>query len=133
MNPPPTESHGLIVTRIEALGFRSLRYVSQRLGSFHVLVGPNAEVALPLDAINADSVREKSIRHGHPSTLHAPIGVAQANVRAALPHLLETQASQNRDDFTVFEHRHGRPSTHGHAPARQLDKHNRARRPGCSA
>ena len=42
MNPPHTESHGLTVTRIEALGFRSLRYVSQRLGPFHVLVGPNA-------------------------------------------------------------------------------------------
>ncbi len=28
------------------------------------------EVALPLDAINVASVREKSIRHGHPSTLH---------------------------------------------------------------
>lgn len=28
------------------------------------------EVALPLDAINAASGREKSIRHGHPSTLH---------------------------------------------------------------
>ena len=42
MAPPQTESHGLIVTRIEALGFRSLRYVSQRLGPFHVLVGPNA-------------------------------------------------------------------------------------------
>jgi putative DNA methylase len=28
------------------------------------------EVALPLDAINKTSVREKSIRHGHPSTLH---------------------------------------------------------------
>ena len=28
------------------------------------------EVALPLDAINAASVREKSIRRGHPSTLH---------------------------------------------------------------
>ena len=26
----------MIVTRIEALGFRSLRYVSQRLGPFHV-------------------------------------------------------------------------------------------------
>ena len=32
----------MIVTRIEALGFRCLRYVSQRLGPFHVLVGPNA-------------------------------------------------------------------------------------------
>lgn len=28
------------------------------------------EVAIPLEAINAASVREKSIRHGHPSTLH---------------------------------------------------------------
>lgn len=28
------------------------------------------EVALPLEAINTESAREKSIRHGHPSTLH---------------------------------------------------------------
>ena len=28
------------------------------------------EVALPLDAINKEAAREKSIRHGHPSTLH---------------------------------------------------------------
>ena len=28
------------------------------------------EVAMPLEAINAASAREKSIRHGHPSTLH---------------------------------------------------------------
>ena len=28
------------------------------------------EIDLPLDAINAESAREKSIRHGHPSTLH---------------------------------------------------------------
>ncbi len=28
------------------------------------------EAALPLDGINAASVREKSIRHGHSSTLH---------------------------------------------------------------
>jgi hypothetical protein len=28
------------------------------------------EVALPLEAINAEMAREKSIRHGHPSTLH---------------------------------------------------------------
>lgn len=28
------------------------------------------EVALPLDDINAEAAREKSIRHGHPSTLH---------------------------------------------------------------
>jgi putative DNA methylase len=28
------------------------------------------EVALPLDVINKEAAREKSIRHGHPSTLH---------------------------------------------------------------
>ncbi len=33
---------GGIATRVEALGYRSLRYVAQDLGPFHVLVGPNA-------------------------------------------------------------------------------------------
>ena len=28
------------------------------------------EVSLPLEAINKQAAREKSIRHGHPSTLH---------------------------------------------------------------
>ncbi len=28
------------------------------------------EVALPLEAIDKAAAREKSIRHGHPSTLH---------------------------------------------------------------
>ena len=28
------------------------------------------EVALPLDAINRESAREKNIRHGHPSNIH---------------------------------------------------------------
>jgi adenine-specific DNA methylase len=28
------------------------------------------EVSIPLDVINVESAREKSIRHGHPSTLH---------------------------------------------------------------
>ena len=41
------------------------------------------EVALPLDAINTASSREKSIRHGHPSTLHLwwarrPLAAARA-------------------------------------------------------
>ena len=47
------------------------------------------EVALPLDAINAASVREKSIRHGHPSTLHLwwarrPLAAARAVIWASL-------------------------------------------------
>jgi putative DNA methylase len=41
------------------------------------------ETALPLDAINTACVREKSIRHGHPSTLHLwwarrPLAAARA-------------------------------------------------------
>ncbi len=31
-----------MITRVQALGFRCLRYVDQPMGSFHVLVGPNA-------------------------------------------------------------------------------------------
>jgi putative DNA methylase len=47
------------------------------------------EVALPLDDINAAAVREKSIRHGHPSTLHLwwarrPLAVARAVLFAQL-------------------------------------------------
>lgn len=49
------------------------------------------EVALPLDAINAASAREKSIRHGHPSTLHLwwarrPLAAARAVIFSQLIH-----------------------------------------------
>jgi adenine-specific DNA methylase len=45
------------------------------------------EVALPLDAINKAAAREKSIRHGHPSTLHLwwarrPLAAARASLLA---------------------------------------------------
>ena len=47
------------------------------------------EVALPLDAINMASAREKSIRHGHPSTLHLwwarrPLAAARAVIFAQM-------------------------------------------------
>jgi len=47
------------------------------------------EVALPLEAINAESAREKSIRHGHPSTLHLwwarrPLAAARAVIFSSL-------------------------------------------------
>ena len=47
------------------------------------------EVALPLDAINKASAREKSIRHGHPSTLHLwwarrPLAAARAVIFAQM-------------------------------------------------
>lgn len=47
------------------------------------------EVAIPLEAINKESAREKSIRHGHPSTLHLwwsrkPLATARAILFAQL-------------------------------------------------
>ena len=47
------------------------------------------EVALPLDAVNKASAREKSIRHGHPSTLHLwwarrPLAAARAVIFAQM-------------------------------------------------
>lgn len=47
------------------------------------------EVALPLDAINEAAAREKSIRHGHPSTLHLwwarrPLAAARAVIFAQM-------------------------------------------------
>ncbi|WP_405805605.1 DUF1156 domain-containing protein [Streptomyces sp. NBC_00210] len=47
------------------------------------------EVSLPLEAINRESAREKSIRHGHPSTLHLwwarrPLAAARAMLFAQL-------------------------------------------------
>jgi putative DNA methylase len=58
------------------------------------------EVALPLDAINAQSAREKSIRHGHPSTLHLwwarrPLATA----RAVLFAQLVDDPSSREDEF----------------------------------
>ena len=47
------------------------------------------ETALPLDKINEASAREKSIRHGHPSTLHLwwarrPLATARAVIFASI-------------------------------------------------
>jgi len=77
------------------------------------------EVALPLDAINAAGAREKSIRHGHPSTLHLwwarrPLATARAVLFAqmvddpsAWPELFPTEAAQQRERerlFRIIEH-----------------------------
>jgi len=72
------------------------------------------EVALPLDAINAASAREKSIRHGHPSTLHLwwarrPLAAARAVIFAQLvddpsswPELFPTEAAQEAERQRLF-------------------------------
>ncbi|RJK99087.1 DUF1156 domain-containing protein [Paracoccus aestuarii] len=62
------------------------------------------EVAIPLEAINAASAREKSIRHGHPSTLHLwwarrPL----AACRAVLFAQLVDDPSSHPDQFPTAE------------------------------
>ena len=55
------------------------------------------EVALPLEAINVASAREKSIRHGHPSTLHLWWARMAAAALAAAAAAAETaRAAQDR-------------------------------------
>ena len=72
------------------------------------------EVALPLDAINKASAREKSIRHGHPSTLHLwwarrPLAAARAVIfsqmvddPSANPDLFPTEAAQEKERQRLF-------------------------------
>ncbi|HEY4036949.1 MAG TPA: DUF1156 domain-containing protein [Ktedonobacteraceae bacterium] len=72
------------------------------------------EVALPLDAINAASSKEKSIRHGHPSTLHLwwarrPLAACRAVLFASLvddpsehPELFPTEKEQEAERERLF-------------------------------
>lgn len=72
------------------------------------------EVALPLDAINAESAREKSIRHGHPSTLHLwwarrPLAACRAVLFAqlvddpsSLPEQFPTEEAQDAERERLF-------------------------------
>jgi putative DNA methylase len=73
------------------------------------------EVALPLDAINRASAREKSIRHGHPSTLHLwwarrPLATARAVIFAQMvddpsshPDIFRTEQSQDKERQRLFK------------------------------
>ena len=72
------------------------------------------EVALPLEAINVASAREKSIRHGHPSTLHLwwarrPLAAARAVIFAqmvddpsAWPERFPTEDAQDAERQRLF-------------------------------
>jgi len=72
------------------------------------------EVALPLEAINAAAVREKSIRHGHPSTLHLwwarrPLAACRAVIFASLvddpsarPEEFPSETEQERERERLF-------------------------------
>lgn len=62
------------------------------------------EVALPLEAINAESAREKSIRHGHPSTLHLWWSrKPTATARAVIWSSLVDDPSNHPEQFPTLE------------------------------
>jgi putative DNA methylase len=73
------------------------------------------EVALPLEAINVASAREKSIRHGHPSTLHLwwarrPLAAARAVIFAQMvddpsanPDLFPSEKTQQKERARLFK------------------------------
>ncbi len=70
------------------------------------------EVALPLKAINEASAREKSIRHGHPSTLHLwwarrPLAACRAVLFASLVDDPDSDPVYRKADGTVDEDRAG--------------------------
>ncbi len=72
------------------------------------------EVALPLEAINTASAREKAIRHGHPSNLHRwwarrPLSAARAVIFAQMvddpsshPELFSTEEAQEKERQRLF-------------------------------
>src|SRR4051812_15150315 len=64
------------------------------------------EVALPLEAINAALAREKSIRHGHPSTLHLwwarrPLAACRTVLFASLVDDPDSDPAYRRPDGSV--------------------------------
>ncbi len=73
------------------------------------------EVALPLEAINKEAAREKSIRHGHPSTLHLwwarrPLAACRAVLFASLvddpsshPDQFPTEEAQEKERRRLFD------------------------------
>ena len=70
------------------------------------------EVGLPLVAINAESAREKSIRHGHPSTLHLwwarrPLAACRAVLFASLVDDPDSDPQYRKGDGSVDEDRAG--------------------------
>ncbi|MBW7874862.1 MAG: DUF1156 domain-containing protein [Candidatus Cloacimonetes bacterium] len=101
------------------------------------------EVALPLEVINQQSAREKSIRHGHPSTLHLwwsrkPLATARSVLFAQLvddpsahPETFPTEVEQEKErkrlfkimeKLSVWEHVQGASSPELNAAIKEIQK-----------
>src|SRR5947209_4791537 len=89
-------------------------YILERLEEMSEYRKKLIEVALPLEAINKESAREKSIRHGHPSTLHLwwarrPLAACRAVLFAqmvddpsSLPEEFPTEDAQEAERQRLF-------------------------------
>ncbi len=78
-NPPPERRRDLLIEPRRSATTMPTTRTRKKL----------IEVSLPLEAINRESAREKSIRHGHPSTLHLwwarrPLAACRAVLFASL-------------------------------------------------
>ncbi len=76
------------------------------------------EVALPLEAINKACSREKSIRHGHPSTLHLwwarrPLAAARSVIFAQMVD----DPSAHPELFPTHKRHQGAGASPGRVPA----------------
>ncbi len=98
------DSYGSSAQEIDGIGRKRISQVKKLI-----------EVALPLEAINKASAREKSIRHGHPSTLHLwwarrPLAAARAVIFAQMvddpsahPDIFKTEKAQEKERQRLFK------------------------------
>ena len=85
------------------------------------------EVALPLQAINTASAREKSIRHGHPSTLHLwwarrPLAAARAVIVGDTSYDMEMGRAAGVAGIGVAWGYHGADMLLGAGAVRVIDR-----------
>lgn len=95
-----TKAEKNMIKYAAAVFWLSQNFFEEVFGLKKKLIG----VALPLDVINKASAREKSIRHGHPSTLHLwwarrPLATARAVLFASLVD----DPSEHEDKFPTPE------------------------------
>jgi ABC-type phosphonate transport system ATPase subunit len=102
-----------VISRIEALNFRCLRYVSQDIGPFHVLVGPNAsgkttflDVVALLGKLVADgpeaAIRERTSDFRDIATGRVAARVELA-IEARIPERLVVRSSDAPYDVVRYE------------------------------
>lgn len=103
----------MMISRIEALNYRCLRYVSQPLGPFHVLVGPNASgkttfldvVAFLRDLVSEGLEAALAVRTMNPEELlyHRQGSKLELAVEAQIPENLRNLTVKPEMDTARYE------------------------------